>query len=716
MVDASRLDRLWQQIVEINRAQQPELDAMLDRLTSPVGAATLADIARFLEVLTAARSTDLPLSGAQAIVDLLEKHPGFRDGRELTVGLPVFADRDRQWADLQADAARTLVQVDLAVLLVAERTERHVEVLMHVAAGADTFSTLLREVLLGRPVPDLDWLTRRPPLLVDLAELSVRGCMLGVRHAFNALAQSASYAKEAAKAALLQRTWATGITALTPSVGCAGTLVTIAGSGFGATQPAQTSVRFPRRGGGCTEARVAPGGWSATAIKAIAPLDVGDGCVGFTWTPDPPLRPAGVAMLAEAVYSAAGEMETCIGLPAMRAAQLLRDRGATLFAVRQSCPECLPGEVNRFRGGRPIIRSFTASASQLLSGDPLDLSWRVENATSVEIRTRRVNGRRHELPDVPASLNSAQGTYHVANIPGTWLWRAEYELRAMNQCASPADPETARVEVSMRIRRPADFLWGTATAGYQVEGGITNNDWHFFTTNPSIVQRVHDLGAFRNFVLNLVPAGEAVQHGRPIIAMTDAMRGRLIGMNAYRFSVEWSRVEPTRLAFDTAALDYYASLADSLIQQGIEPIVTLSHMTLPLWVLQPPTKSKGTFPGFPDVADGTDPGFQASLRGWENPVTVDEWVGFVRRVVDRLAAVGVRYWNTLNEPVGSVIGVGYIAGVWPPGFSLEGARAKLAYGNLLRAHVRAYLAIKALDPGARVGLAHQMAHYKPSPV
>jgi hypothetical protein len=67
-------------------------------------------------------------------------------------------------------------------------------------------SVLLREVLLGRRLPDLDRLNRCPPRLVDLADLSVRGCVLGIRHAFNALAQSVSFAKAVADVERLRRT------------------------------------------------------------------------------------------------------------------------------------------------------------------------------------------------------------------------------------------------------------------------------------------------------------------------------------------------------------------------------------------------------------------------------------------------------------------------------------------------------------------------------
>jgi hypothetical protein len=92
---------------------------------------------------------------------------------------------------------------------------------------------------------------------------------------------------------------------------------------------------------------------------------------------------------------------------------------------------------------------------------------------------------------------------------------------------------------------PQNFLWGVATAGYQVEGGITNNDWNIFTTSPSIVSRVHNIGFLAGEGIDLIPPGEAVRQGDLATLREDLDRAALLGLNAYRFSVEWSRVEPT---------------------------------------------------------------------------------------------------------------------------------------------------------------------------
>lgn len=96
--------------------------------------------------------------------------------------------------------------------------------------------------------------------------------------------------------------------------------------------------------------------------------------------------------------------------------------------------------------------------------------------------------------------------------------------------------------------------------------------------------------------------------------------------------------------------------------------------------------------------------------------TVDAFVEFVTRIVDRYKD-RVDTWITLNEPVASMIGVGYIGGVWSPGFVFDGSRARRAYFNLMRAHAKAYDAIKHLY-GPRfssVGIAHAMMFAKIAP-
>jgi beta-glucosidase len=116
---------------------------------------------------------------------------------------------------------------------------------------------------------------------------------------------------------------------------------------------------------------------------------------------------------------------------------------------------------------------------------------------------------------------------------------------------------------------PDGFLWGAATAGHQVEGGNVNSDGWVLEHLP------HTL--FRE------PSGDACDflHRYPDDIATVAA----LGLNAFRFGAEWSRVEPDPGEFSTAALDHYARLVDTCLGHGITPVVTLHHFTSPRWLI-----------------------------------------------------------------------------------------------------------------------------------
>ncbi|SVA14781.1 uncharacterized protein METZ01_LOCUS67635, partial [marine metagenome] len=105
---------------------------------------------------------------------------------------------------------------------------------------------------------------------------------------------------------------------------------------------------------------------------------------------------------------------------------------------------------------------------------------------------------------------------------------------------------------------PDDFLWGTATAAHQVEGNCVNNNWSNWETSPSS----HDY----SFLHSKQPAGTACEHW--IRYPEDIRLMKELGVNAYRFSVEWSKIEPEQGKFNQNALTHYSMVIDSLIAQG----------------------------------------------------------------------------------------------------------------------------------------------------
>jgi beta-glucosidase/6-phospho-beta-glucosidase/beta-galactosidase len=278
------------------------------------------------------------------------------------------------------------------------------------------------------------------------------------------------------------------------------------------------------------------------------------------------------------------------------------------------------------------------------------------------------------------------------------------------------------------------FLWGAATSSYQVEGGITNNDWDFYTRSKAIKDRISILTRPSIFYKNITrvtiqPAGEAVKAWDPQYYLKDFDIAKSLGMNAFRISLEWARIEPKKNMWNHTDINHYKDIIRAMRERGLTPIVTLNHLTLPLWVLTPPiefTKKLGQhilpspLKDLPLADPPSNDPYWKSLRGWETYRTVEEFIQFVSKVVTEFKDQ-VDYWITISEPVASVIGGGYISGLWPPGFFLDGNRAKMVLHNLIEAHVQAYNKITVLDDidadgdgfAKKVGFSHLMLAVKP---
>jgi beta-glucosidase len=200
---------------------------------------------------------------------------------------------------------------------------------------------------------------------------------------------------------------------------------------------------------------------------------------------------------------------------------------------------------------------------------------------------------------------------------------------------------------------PDGFVWGTATAAHQVEGGTWNNDWWAFEHTPGSG--------------TVEPAGDACDHfwryPSDIAMLAD------LGFGAYRFSLEWSRIEPDEGEFSNAALDHYRRMITTTRDLGLLPVVTFHHFTTPRWA----------------VTDG----------GWTDPAIVERFARFCERAVAHLGdEIGMAC--TINEP-NIVSLMGHMVGAFPPGHHDLGEYAS-ANDHLKAAHRRGYEAIKA-GPG-----------------
>jgi beta-glucosidase len=212
---------------------------------------------------------------------------------------------------------------------------------------------------------------------------------------------------------------------------------------------------------------------------------------------------------------------------------------------------------------------------------------------------------------------------------------------------------------------PPDFLWGTATASYQVEGNNQNSDWWVWEQGQGNILQDHKSGLACNWWEN----GEA-----------DFDLAAEMGTNAHRLSLEWSRIEPEPSVFDSAALDRYRQILQAMIDRGIEPMVTLHHFSNPLWLVE-----KGDF---------------------NSEIIVEYFQRYTARVVDTLGDL-VPKWITINEPIVYFYSR-YLEKEFPQAERSGLWAGREAVRQMLRCHAAAYHTIKDKYPEAQVGVAKNM--------
>ena len=215
---------------------------------------------------------------------------------------------------------------------------------------------------------------------------------------------------------------------------------------------------------------------------------------------------------------------------------------------------------------------------------------------------------------------------------------------------------------------PEGFLWGSATAAHQVEGNNYNNDWWAAEQAGQLPHK----------------SGLACDHYRRYDQ--DFTLFAELGQTSHRLSIEWSRIEPRPGELSHEALDHYRRVLESLRAHGIEPIVTLHHFSNPIWL--------------------TEQG------GWLRREVVGRFARYAKRVVREYRDL-VRYWVTLNEP-GVYASQGWVLGVWPPNRSGDLRGAFVVLRTMALAHGRAYHAMKAEQPDARIGVAHHWRLFDPA--
>lgn len=213
-----------------------------------------------------------------------------------------------------------------------------------------------------------------------------------------------------------------------------------------------------------------------------------------------------------------------------------------------------------------------------------------------------------------------------------------------------------------RIKAPQkSFMWGVSTAGYQAEGYDNTSNWYNWDILGKTVHRNAKGTDFYN------------RYKEDL----DLAKG--MGVNGFRFSIEWSRVEPRKGYFDPQAIKYYKNVLKAAKDRGMTPVVTLVHFTYPQWLMDKTPNSNNT--------------------GLENPEFIQFYLRYVDRVVQEFGP-DVKYWITFNEP-NIWVPLSYLTGSTPPGKHNPLATVR-AYWNVMKAHSKAYDLIHRLDSDSMV--------------
>ncbi|MGW4350352.1 GH1 family beta-glucosidase [Streptomyces sp. NPDC004690] len=223
---------------------------------------------------------------------------------------------------------------------------------------------------------------------------------------------------------------------------------------------------------------------------------------------------------------------------------------------------------------------------------------------------------------------------------------------------------------------PHDFLWGTATSAYQIEGAAAEDGrapsiWDTFSHTPGKT----DNGDHGDIACDHY-------HRWP----EDIALMRQLGLNAYRLSIAWPRVVPGGDGpANPKGLAFYDELIDGLLEAGITPSVTLYH-----WDLPQALQDRG---------------------GWPERDTAEHFADYASVVADRLGD-RVSHWTTLNEPSCSAW-IGHLEGKMAPGLTDLTAAVRASY-HLLLGHGLATRAIRATAPNAKIGIVNNLSTVFPA--
>ncbi len=236
---------------------------------------------------------------------------------------------------------------------------------------------------------------------------------------------------------------------------------------------------------------------------------------------------------------------------------------------------------------------------------------------------------------------------------------------------------------------PKDFFWGASTASHQVEGGNLNqwSVWELAHASELAKTAENKYGKLpiwddvkkqaenpNNYV-----SGKGVEHYKRY--HEDFAIVKKLNLNAFRFGIEWSRLEPEQGKWDEKEIQHYKDYIKELKKNGIEPFLNIWHWTVPIWFDE--------------------------LGGFTKRGNLKYFYRFVHKIAEEYVDQ-LHYVITLNEP-NVYTTFSYLTGEWPPN-QRNLLTASQVYWNLITAHKNAYKILKKNHPHLQIGIANQLAN------
>lgn len=243
-----------------------------------------------------------------------------------------------------------------------------------------------------------------------------------------------------------------------------------------------------------------------------------------------------------------------------------------------------------------------------------------------------------------------------------WIYY-EYKKTNLNK-AFKNKFKILNLENTDKIKLPQNFMFGVATSSYQTEGNNYNN-W-------TLMEQQN----------NLEPCGIASNSWD--VFPEDLKRMKYLGIKSYRFSIEWSRIQPSHNTINEKALNKYCLWCKMLHDNDIKPLVTLHHFTLPIWV--------------------------HDLGGLEYSMFPDLFYDYASIVSSKLSKY-VNMWVTFNEPVLETLH-GYIRGNRPPNKKNDIGAFMNSLKNICLSHARVYHMLHRKNKNCKVSIAKNMSIFE----